>query len=38
MMLGWNNNQWISVGLMAVGLAVMIIFARRAPDREGDLA
>jgi len=30
MMLGWNNNQWISVGMMAGGLAIMIIFARRA--------
>ena len=30
MMLGWTNNQWISVGMMATGLAVMIIFARMA--------
>jgi phosphatidylglycerol:prolipoprotein diacylglycerol transferase len=30
MMLGWTNNQWISVGMMATGLVVMIIFARMA--------
>ena len=30
MMFGWTNNQWISVGMMAVGLAVMLIFAHRA--------
>ena len=34
MMLGWNNNQWISVGMMLGGLAIMIIFARRRRDRE----
>ncbi len=34
MMLGWNNNQWISVGMMLGGLAVIIIFARRAQNRE----
>lgn len=35
MMLGWNNNQWISVGMMLGGLAIMIIFARRAQNSEG---
>ena len=34
MMFGWSNNQWISVGMMAVGMAAMIIFARRAKVRE----
>lgn len=27
--LGWSNNQWISVGLMAAGLAVQVVCARR---------
>lgn len=31
---GLNNNQWISLGMMVSGLAVMIIFARRAPQQE----
>jgi prolipoprotein diacylglyceryltransferase len=35
MMLGWNNNQWISIGMMLGGLAIMIIFARRARNPEG---
>ncbi len=34
MMLGWTNNQWISVGMMLGGLAVMIIFARRVRNLE----
>jgi phosphatidylglycerol:prolipoprotein diacylglycerol transferase len=28
--LGLSNNQWISLGMMAVGLAVMILCARKA--------
>jgi len=28
--LGWSNNQWISVCMMAVGLAIVIHFGRRA--------
>jgi phosphatidylglycerol:prolipoprotein diacylglycerol transferase len=35
MMLGWNNNQWISVGMMLGGLAIMVIFARRVRNQEG---
>lgn len=35
--LGWNNNQWISVGMMIVGLATMIICARRSGDQEKNL-
>ena len=27
--LGWSNNQWISVGLIAAGLAVQVVCARR---------
>lgn len=38
MMLGWNNNQWISVGMMLGGLAIMVIFARRARNRESGRA
>ena len=34
--LGWNNNQWISLGMMIMGLAVMIIFARKSLHREKD--
>jgi phosphatidylglycerol:prolipoprotein diacylglycerol transferase len=33
---GWNNNQWISLGMMVVGLTVMIIFARKASHPEKD--
>ncbi len=36
MMLGWNNNQWISVGMMAGGLAMMVIFARKGRTGEQD--
>jgi phosphatidylglycerol:prolipoprotein diacylglycerol transferase len=32
--LGLSNNQWISMGMMAAGLAVMIIFARKARSLE----
>lgn len=31
---GWTNNQWISIGMMAAGLAFMVICARRAPAEE----
>jgi phosphatidylglycerol:prolipoprotein diacylglycerol transferase len=34
--LGWNNNQWISLGMMIMGLAVLIIFARKSLHREKD--
>jgi len=34
MQLGWSNNQWISVGMMAGGLAVMIIRARMEGGQE----
>ncbi len=34
MTFGWNNNQWISVGLMVFGMATMIICARVASVRE----
>jgi phosphatidylglycerol:prolipoprotein diacylglycerol transferase len=34
--LGWNNNQWISLGMMIMGLSVMIIFARKSLHREKD--
>ncbi len=30
MAFGWSNNQWLSIGLMLAGLAVMIYGARRA--------
>lgn len=32
--LGWNNNQWISLGMMATGLVVLIVFARKSPEGE----
>ena len=33
--LGWSNNQWISVGLVALGLAVMVRAARGGqPDHD----
>jgi phosphatidylglycerol:prolipoprotein diacylglycerol transferase len=30
---GWSNNQWISVGLMVVGLAVLVVCARQARNQ-----
>lgn len=33
-MFGWSNNQWISIGMMAAGLAAMIVFARRSRVKE----
>lgn len=35
--LGLSNNQWISLGMMAGGLAVMIVFHRRSLTQEADL-
>jgi phosphatidylglycerol:prolipoprotein diacylglycerol transferase len=32
--LGWSNNQWISLGMVALGLVIMVACARAAPDRE----
>jgi phosphatidylglycerol:prolipoprotein diacylglycerol transferase len=29
---GWSNNQWISIGMMAAGLAAAVVLARRARD------
>jgi prolipoprotein diacylglyceryltransferase len=34
MTLGWNNNQWISVGMMVLGLVTIISCARRSLHRE----
>ena len=34
MALGWSNNQWISLGMMVAGLAVMILCARQCGDQE----
>jgi phosphatidylglycerol:prolipoprotein diacylglycerol transferase len=34
MMMGLDNNQYISLGMIAAGLAVMIIYARRARGLE----
>lgn len=31
---GWSNNQWISIGLMIAGLAVLVAGARRARRQE----
>ena len=30
MLLGWSNNQWLSVGLIVLGLGLMVNAARRA--------
>jgi len=35
MLLGWSNNQWLSVGLVILGLALMITAARRAVPVNG---
>ena len=32
--LGWSNNQWLSLGLMALGLVIMLQLARRATSSE----
>jgi phosphatidylglycerol:prolipoprotein diacylglycerol transferase len=31
MLFGWSNNQWLSVGLAALGLVIMFQLARRQP-------
>ena len=33
-LLGWSNNQWISVGLVALGTVILLLI-RRGPVREG---
>lgn len=35
MLLGWTNNQWVSVGLVILGLSMMITAARRAAPDHG---
>jgi len=34
--LGWSNNQWISIGLMIIGLIVLIACAGKARPQESD--
>lgn len=33
-LLGWSNNQWISLGLVALGTVILVLI-RRGPVREG---
>ena len=34
--LGWSNNQWISIGLMIIGLIVLIACAGKARLQESN--
>ncbi len=34
MQFGWSNNQWVSIGMMAVGLTAMIVFYHQDQKRE----